>query len=342
MTINSAAMNLPSHTDKGKLTNESLFQNRKEKVKIFSPIVEEFANYLTKIGYSEGQSLKVKKYSVTRFIKHIFENEFSCFSKTPLEKFHITEYEEMLTVKVNKNLIRKHHQYKELHNVSLLSKFLYQSNLLNFTYKVPKKLKSPSGRSNKYNQKELITKLCKSILSRNTEIKFRNVAILLILVDIGCRPIELSNVKLSDINLPERQIILYCKKSGQRTLKLQPLVVTAIKKYLETRGRYKPNNDYLFLKTNGNALPSLTISSLIYAENMRAFSQSLISPNSLRHTYATNALENKIDLIDVAKAMGHEHWASTMIYLERSKKRLKDNTLKHNPFQDKWGEIIGH
>lgn len=334
--------NLPKNNIRNKADQIKLFQNRVEHKKIVVyPIIVEFGNYLSNIGYA-ATSIKRITNSIIRFVKLVLNNDYNHFENSSFDYQDIIKYEELLGSKVSENLISKHYRYKELHYVYLFCNYLYQANKIHFKYQVPRFLKFKSGRSNDYVQKELITKLCSSILSMKNDLKYRNLAIVLLMVDTGCRPIELCNLTLDDVNLSEKQITFYSSKSGQRKLKVHPFVIKILKLYMEKRVRLNPKDTSLFVKVNGYSIRSSNISTIFCEENRKAFNKILFSATSLRHTYATNALENKVSIKDVSEAMGHKFWESTRYYQEKLKKRLKDNTLCYNPFQIFGGDINGN
>ena len=70
---------------------------------------------------------------------------------------------------------------------------------------------------------------------------------------------------------------------------------------------------------------------MIWKFNKKAFGKAKINAKALRHTYATNALENLNDFEEVSKSMGHLHWISTEYYVHKSIKRLLANSLPFNP-----------
>lgn len=159
----------------------------------------------------------------------------------------------------------------------------------------------------------------------------RNLTIVMLIVETGCRPIEIANLDVDDLDPIESTIKLTSKKSGVRKLRLHHTVMEVIKKYMNMRKWFEINDQALFLLNNGKRMNSESITYLFASLNKVAFGQVLFTAKSLRHTFATNALSNNNDFDQVSKTLGHKHWISTMHYFHRSIKRLLNSSLPYDP-----------
>ena len=81
--------------------------------------------------------------------------------------------------------------------------------------------------------------------------------------------------------------------------------------------------DYLFLNKNGERLSSRYVREVIDRAVLRCGVDYHISPHMLRHTFATDMLNNGADLMTVKELLGHSSVNTTGIYTHVSNERLK-------------------
>jgi site-specific recombinase XerD len=106
-----------------------------------------------------------------------------------------------------------------------------------------------------------------------------------------------------------------------------------IAKYLDYRKTLPATTDHLFLLETGEPINTKAIGGQINGYNKRAFGEARFSAKSLRHTFITNALNDRNDIQQVANTAGHKHLVSTLHYFYRSIETLLENTLHHNPVE---------
>ncbi|KAB2335113.1 tyrosine-type recombinase/integrase [Bacillus mesophilum] len=315
-------------------SNKKIPKKVERKKKVPKSIILDLGNYLSILNYASAKSYMER---ADEFLKYLLTKEkvqvCSLNEGHLITQDRIAHFESYLKVRILNDEITAHTAYKKLQAVRVLCKFLDFKNITSLNYSIPKNMIHASNESNYYFESERILELINSIASSTSPTRSRDIAILLILVDTGCRPIEIANISLEDISLSERTVYLYCRKSGKRKLSLSFEVISFIKHYLDIRPYFQPTCVFLFINKIGGQLTSKSIRNIIRSANIEAFGTSKINARGLRHTYTTNALENDNDFDKVSKSLGHAHWKSTLRYLEKSKKRLKNNTLQHNPLQ---------
>ena len=219
--------------------------------------------------------------------------------------------------------------YEYLLAVRSFSNFLYEKKEIKYIYHIPNKMIQNGDRSNEFTNESDILLVIKQIFERSKNV-LRDISIFLIILETGCRPIEIVNLKIEDVNIKEKLIVLKSKKSHQRTLLITYTTCALIKDYLIVRNNYFVNdNDSLFLNRYGNEITSSDISNLFRKYTNRLPEERRFTPKSLRHTFITNSLENGNTMEQTRAIVGHKHLISTHYYFYRNIDDLK------NAFKDK-------
>lgn len=302
--------------------------NYKETIS-FPLVFKDFEDYLTNKNYScIDTHTRIVRYLHKILIKNIIESDQFKYNELTIN--HIKKIEIFLLKRVQNEEIKNATMYAYLRSLKLFLQFLYIEKIIEFKYSIHEKFIAKGTRSNEYVPVNDSVDLLR-IIEANSRNPERDLAIILILIDTGCRPIEISNIRTSDINYTESSIILYSKKSGQRKLKVSETVKEAIRRYVEIREKYNPVVDYLFVTRKGTLLHVNKLRAILYRFNLKAFNSTKPSAKSFRHTYITNALNNDYGLEQVAEIAGHKHLKSTLYYSYRSPKRLNNYAIPHNP-----------
>ena len=90
-------------------------------------------------------------------------------------------------------------------------------------------------------------------------------------------------------------------------------------------------NDYLLLNKNGNRLTSRGVELIIENLIKELALKHNVSPHTLRHTFATDLLNNGADLKSVQELLGHSSLSTTQIYTHITNERLRSVYLKSFP-----------
>ena len=126
-----------------------------------------------------------------------------------------------------------------------------------------------------------------------------------LLYTMGLRISELSHLRFSDIENNWSRV--EGKGSKQRDIPL----LDGVRRMIETYRREHPTQVYVFEKKG----EKLSENSLRYTIN-KAFAKVglKVTPHQLRHTYATELLNNGARIADVSELLGHASMATTQIY----------------------------
>lgn len=154
----------------------------------------------------------------------------------------------------------------------------------------------------------------------------RDRAILELLYATGIRVGELINIKHSDINFSERQIIILGKGNKERIVTFGDYCDEELRLYLDDGYRKLNINslEYIFLNNNGEKITERGIRYILDKLIKKTSINKRISPHMLRHSFATHLLNEGCDLLTVQKLLGHESISATQVYTHVSIDRLKD------------------
>lgn len=175
-------------------------------------------------------------------------------------------------------------------------------------------------------------------------IKLRDKAILELLFSTGLRVSELANLKITDINLVKDEFSVRGKGGKIRVVFLSNQAKFWIKKFIDTRRDFNP---YLFIpfdraeksrettsrvlnkahkndKVKAIGLTPRSIQRLVERYAKLAGITKNITPHVLRHSFATDLLQNGADIRSVQAMLGHSSITTTQIYTHVTDKGLKD------------------
>lgn len=157
----------------------------------------------------------------------------------------------------------------------------------------------------------------------------RNQAILELLYACGARIAEVAALKVGDVNFDSQQVKVMGKGSKERIIPLHSLAIETLRLYLLNarpnleRKAKKPTNA-LFLSTRGNAMGADAMRKMFKASLREAGLDLSFSPHDMRHTFASDLVEEGADLRSVQEMLGHASLSTTQIYTHLSTGHLKD------------------
>jgi len=169
----------------------------------------------------------------------------------------------------------------------------------------------------------------------NQDLGNRNKAILETLYGCGLRVSELIELKISDLFLEEGFIKITGKGNKQRFVPIGKLTEKYIQIYRNTARNklviQKGHEDTLFLNRRGRQLTRAMIFTIIKDLAVKINLNKVISPHTLRHSFATHLLENGADLRSIQLMLGHESITTTEIYVHLDRKHLSEIVNSFHP-----------
>ena len=154
----------------------------------------------------------------------------------------------------------------------------------------------------------------------------RDLLLLELLYATGVRVGELTNIKIKDIDLSSKSILILGKGNKERIVTYGDYCEEILKRYLND-GYILLNtkdSEYLFLNKNGGELTERGVRYILDQIIKQTSINKNISPHMIRHSFATHLLNEGCDLTTVQKLLGHESIKATQIYTHVTTDRLRE------------------
>ncbi len=167
-------------------------------------------------------------------------------------------------------------------------------------------------------------------------IAYRDKAILELLFSTGLRVSELVKLKKDDINLKRDEFSIRGKGKKIRVVFLSEQAKYWVKKYLDLRSDIHP---YVFISHDKRTkkheiiknsskdgldepLTTRSVQRIVQKHAKAAGITKPVTPHTLRHSYATDLLQNGADIRSVQSMLGHASITTTQIYTHITDKEL--------------------
>ena len=160
----------------------------------------------------------------------------------------------------------------------------------------------------------------------------RNDFIIEFLYATGLRVSELCNIKLKDISFSEKKIKVMGKGSKERIVFYKAIDDKLWNDYLCVRDKILNGtpSDYLLVSITGK-LTTRSVEKIVKNYALKKNIKSKVTPHTLRHTFATDLLNEGADIRSVGELLGHESLSTTQIYTHVTADRLKEVYNKTHP-----------
>lgn len=312
------------------------------------PLPQHLQGFLDYCEVEKGHSVNtVKNYS--RFLQKFFEwlkkNNLEKLRPDELIEDHVWKYRMWLSRVPN--MTRRASQ--GLHTSSQARYLIALRALLGYFHEknIPslptEKIKLPKERREKQIKFLDLDQIKKLLASPDTKTitGLRDHAILEVLFSTGLRVAELTALDKKHLagakNKEDFEMSITGKGGYPRTIYFSGHALAAIEKYLSSRGgdgeaalfvRLKgPKSDSTRLTTRGIEL-------IVQKYAKRSGIPLLATPHTLRHSFATDLLNQGVDLRSVQEFLGHRNIATTQVYTHVTNKRLRDIHRKFHGGKD--------
>ncbi len=163
----------------------------------------------------------------------------------------------------------------------------------------------------------------------------RDSLVIDILYQTGMRRAELVNLTDGDIDFSAMSVRVFGKRRKERVVPFGQALADRIRAYQTLRNDtfdLTPSpHQPLIVNNRGQAATLYTIYSIVRTRMGEVSSLKKHSPHVLRHTFATEMLNNGADINTIKTLLGHANLAATQIYTHTTFDQLKSAYLKAHP-----------
>jgi integrase/recombinase XerC len=162
-------------------------------------------------------------------------------------------------------------------------------------------------------------------------IGIRDRLILELFYGTGMRRAELLTSTIEDLDLHQKQLKVTGKRNKQRIIPLHSGLLSLFEQYLELRSSKQTDHSFIFITPDGKQLYPELVYRLVKKQLSKVSTQKKRSPHVLRHSFATEMLNQGADLNAIKEILGHANLSATQVYTHNSIEKLRDVYKKAHP-----------
>lgn len=162
---------------------------------------------------------------------------------------------------------------------------------------------------------------------------FRDHLIVTMLYETGMRASEIIGLEDGAVDLSRGELRVIGKRNKERNIPLGNNISRAIAHYRELRTETVgvTATDTFFVRANGEPLYYGLLNRVVHRALDGNVSSAKRSPHALRHSFATDMLNNGADINAVQRILGHASLATTQIYTHITYRELQNNYKLAHP-----------
>jgi integrase/recombinase XerD len=274
-----------------------------------------------------------------QFIEEISPKEPQCVQTRDIEKYLKFLNEKALSSRtVSRKISCVHEFYKFLQSEKIIAENPTQKF---HTPKIDKNLPE-------FLTKTEIEKICSLKVAKENYSIERTIVMIKLMYATGLRVSELVSLQENAINYDMCQILVKGKGNKERIVPVAKAVIQDVLKYAKTRDAFlkKTKNKWLFpsiRSLSGHITRSGFFRNLKQVALLAGLDSTKVHPHILRHSFATQLINNEVDLRSIQKMLGHENISTTEIYTHVTTERLAAEVKKNHPlmkYEDENNEKI--
>lgn len=165
--------------------------------------------------------------------------------------------------------------------------------------------------------------------------KSRDSLIFLMLYTTGIRRAELIGLTEQAVDTRRCELKVLGKRNKERIIPFGEELRAAVESYRVVRDRLTggidTQNGRFFVRPDGSPLYPMLVERVVKKALQARAHASRLSPHVLRHSFATDMLNNGADLVAVQRLLGHSSLATTQVYTHITYRELKQNYQLAHP-----------
>lgn len=164
----------------------------------------------------------------------------------------------------------------------------------------------------------------------------RDKAMMEVLFSSGLRVSELVHLRVQDISFHEAYLRIVGKGNKERLVPIGSAALSQLERYITLSRVHATidsgSRDFVFINRFGKRLSRISVFKLVKQLAEQAGVRKVISPHTLRHSFATQLVKHGADLRAVQQMLGHESITTTEIYTHIDREQLREVIDKFHPF----------
>lgn len=288
-------------------------------------LIEDFIDY---IFLEKKLSLNTKKAyfkDLLDYNDYLSQNNIK--SPEKIKKEHINQYVKLLSKNLDSRSVNRH-----IVSIKSFHKYLNRQGIVkeNVTSNIE------NLKTGIYLPKVLTTDEVNKLLNikPQTALEYRNKAMLELMYASGLRVSELVNLTLDDINIEMAITRCIGKGNKERMIPLGDMALEALELYINiyrSQLLKKTITNKLFINNHGKGITRQGFFMILNKISEEQGIKKIISPHTLRHSFATHLLERGADLRSIQELLGHSDISTTQIYTHIATDKIKEEYDNFHP-----------
>ena len=163
--------------------------------------------------------------------------------------------------------------------------------------------------------------------------EIRNDLIVLMLYSTGIRLAEIISLLDENVDTSRRELKVLGKRNKERIIPFGDELAFAIGNYRNARLRVTGQTRHreFFIRPDGQPLYPMLVERVVKKSLTGHTLASRLSPHTLRHSFASDMLNNGADITSVQQLLGHKSLATTQVYTHITYRELQQNYKLAHP-----------